>query len=163
MVRWVRLFGDQYLGFWLPGLVLFAVQEIPYMLMPLFRLKTNPIMDMTETSAMLDLGEKFLGSLCVALMIFLVHKDAVPFSVAAGRERLFFTLAVVVLLANFAGWGLYFTGHQSVFVMMLFLAALPPLFYAAVGLWRQNTPLAAVGALFFAVHLLHVWGNLKGG
>ena len=65
MVRWFKLFGDQYLGFWLPGLVLFLLQEVPYMVMPLFHPETNPIMQMTETSMTLDLCEKILGSLCM--------------------------------------------------------------------------------------------------
>ena len=161
MARWVRLFGDQYLGFWMLGLVLFALQEIPYMLMPLFRLETNPIMSMTEKTAALDIGEKVLGSLCIALMVFVVHRDAVLFSIAPGRERLFFALAVILLLANFAGWALYFAGHQNLFVMMLFIVVLPPLYYVAIGLWRQNTPLMVVGAAFLAVHFIHVWGNLR--
>ena len=162
MVRWFRLFGNQYLGFWVLGLVLFAVQEIPYMLMPLFRLKTNPIMNMTESSAALDACEKILGSLCIALMIFVIRKDAAFFSVSNVSEKLFFTLAVVILLANFFGWTLYFTGHQSVFVMMLFIVTMPPLYYAAIGLWRQNTPLAVTGIVFLAVHFFHVLGNLSG-
>ena len=127
MVRWLKLFGDQYFGFWILGLVLFAIQEIPYMVMPLFHLETNPIMNMAESSAALDVCEKILGSLCIALMIFVVHKDAVLFSIAEGRERLFFALAVVILLTNFLGWGLYFMGHQSVFVMMFFIVLMPPL------------------------------------
>ncbi len=162
MVHWFRLFGNQYLGFWVLGLVLFAIQEIPYMLMPLFRLKTNPIMNMTESSAALDACEKILGSLCIALMIFVIRKDAAFFSVSNGSEKLFFTLAVVILLANFFGWTLYFTGHQSVFVMMLFIVTMPPLYYAAIGLWRQNTPLAVTGIVFLAVHFFHVLGNLSG-
>ena len=32
MVRWIKLYGQQYFGFWVLGLVLFAFQEIPYML-----------------------------------------------------------------------------------------------------------------------------------
>ena len=162
MVRWFRLFGNQYLGFWGLGLVLFAIQELPYILMPLFHLKANPIMNMTETSAALDVCEKILGSLCIALMIFVVHKDAVFFSVSDGREKRFFTLAVVILLANFFGWALYFSGHQSLFVIMLFIVAMPPLYYAAIGLWRQNIPLAVAGAVFLAVHFFHVLGNLSG-
>ena len=62
MVRWVKLFGNQYLGFWILGLILFLVQEIPYMVMPLFHLETNPIMNMAETSMALDICEKILGS-----------------------------------------------------------------------------------------------------
>ena len=74
MVRWFRLFGNQYAGFWALGLLLFAVQEIPYILMPFIHLKTNPIMNMTETSPVLDVCEKILGSLCIALMIFIIHR-----------------------------------------------------------------------------------------
>ena len=162
MVRWVKLFGNQYLGFWMLGIVLFALQEIPYMVMPLFHPKANPIMNMAETSMALDICEKILGSLCIVLMIFIVHKDATLFSIADGRERMFFILAVILLLSNFFGWGLYFTGHQSIFIMMLFLVALPPLYYVAIGLWRQNTPLTIIGILFLAVHFTHVLGNLKG-
>ncbi len=161
MVRWIKLFGNQYLGFWVLGLVLFAVQEIPYMLMPLFRLETNPIMNMTETSAALDICEKLLGSLCIAFMVFIVHRNAVVFSVSDSREKLFFTLAVVILLANFLGWALYFTGHQSTFVMMLFIVAMPPLYYVSIGLWRQNTPLTVTGVVFLAVHFFHVLENLR--
>lgn len=162
MVRWVKIAGNQYFGFWVLGLVLFALQELPYMLMPLFRLETNPIMNMTETSAALDVCEKVLGSLCIALMVFVIHGNAAVFSVSNGREKLFFTLAVVILLANFFGWALYFTGHQSIFVMMLFIVVMPPLYYAAIGLWRQNTPLAVAGAVFLIVHFCHVLGNLRG-
>ena len=82
MVRWVKLFGNQYLGFWVLGLVLFALQELPYMLMPLCHLETNPIMNMTETSVILDICEKVLGSLCIALMVFrtLRYRSAVQYS-----------------------------------------------------------------------------------
>lgn len=162
MVRWIKLFGNQYLGFWILGLILFALQEIPYMLMPLFHLETNPIMNMTETSTVLDTCEKILGSLCIALMVFIVHKDVTLFSIAEGREKLFFTLAVVILLLNFFGWGLYFAGHQSVFVMMFFIVLLPPLYYVAIGFWRQNVPLTVTGVVFLVVHFTHVLGNLKG-
>ncbi len=113
MVRWFKLFGDQYLGFWLPGLVLFLLQEVPYMVMPLFHPETNPIMQMTETSMTLDLCEKILGSMCIALMVFVVHKDAVLFSAAGGRERLFFLLTVILLLTNYFGWALYYAGHHT--------------------------------------------------
>ena len=71
-------------------------------------------------------------------------------------------LAVVILLANFFGWMLYFAGHQSTFVMMLFIVTMPPLYYVAIGLWRQNTPLAVTGAVFLAAHFFHVLGNLRG-
>lgn len=161
MFRFFRLFGNQYIGFWILGLVLFAVQEIPYMVMPLFKLGNDPIMHMKESSAALDVLEKVIGSLCIALMAFVVHKDSVLFSVGSGREKLFFWLAAAVLLLNFAGWGLYFAGHQTFFVMMFFIVLLPPLYYVFIGLWRSNIILTVTGAVFLIVHFVHVWGNLK--
>lgn len=161
MFRWFKVFPHQYLGFWLLGLVLFVIQEIPYMVMPLFHLQANPLMTMPESSLMLERLEKLLGSLCIALMIFLVHEKASFFSVKSGREALFFWLSMGVLLLNFFGWALYFTGHQSLFVIMAFLVAMPPLYYVLIGLWRSNGPLTVIGCVFLVVHFVHVWGNLR--
>ena len=163
MFRWFKVFPHQYLGFWLLGLVLFIVQEIPYMVMPLFHLQANPLMTMPESSLVLERLEKLLGSLCIALMIFLVHENAAFFSVKPGIERLFFWLTMGVLLMNFFGWALYFTGHQSLFVIMAFLVTMPPLYYVFVGLWRNNGLLTVCGCVFLVVHFLHVWGNLRLG
>ena len=161
MVKWIKLFGNQYLGFWLLGLLLFVIQEIPYMVMPLIKLETNPIMTMKESSMPLEMCEKALGSLCIAFMLFIVHGNATFFSVNPGRETLFFSLALGALLLNFFGWILYFSGVQSLFVMMAFIVALPPLFYVFIGAWRNNVPLSATGCVFFLVHFIHVWGNLR--
>ena len=161
MFKWVKIFGDQYLGFWVLGLIIFALQEVPYMVMPLVDLQTNPIMEMRESSVFLDICEKILGSSCIAMMMFIVHNDSKFFSINAGIERLFFCIAAAVLLLNYFGWFLYFTGHQSVAVMLIFIVALPPLLYLFVGLWRKNIPLAVTACVFLIVHFVHVSGNLK--
>ncbi len=160
MVRWVKLFGRQYLGFWVMGLVLFAIQEIPYMVMPLIELETNPIMNMQESSVVLNICEKILGSLCIAFMTFVVHKDVELFSVKEGKERFFFVLAMGTLLLNFAGWMLYFKGHQSLMIMMIFIVVLPPLYYVFIGLWRKNIVLTFTGIVFLFVHFIHTYANL---
>lgn len=161
MFKFFKLFGNQYLGFWIFGLLLFAVQEIPYMVMPLFKLQTNPIMNMTESSRILDMFEKILGSLCIAFMIFIVNKNSNLFLPADGREKIFFALSVTVLLLNFIGWGIYFSGRQSVFVMMFFIVIMPPLYYFFVGLWRENILLTITAVPFLIIHFIHVLGNLK--
>ena len=161
MFKFFKLFGSQYLGFWLFGLLLFAVQEIPYMVMPLFKLQTNPIMNMTESSRILDMFEKILGSLCIASMIFIVNKNSNLFLPADGKEKIFFALSVTVLLLNFIGWGIYFSGRQSVFVMMFFIVIMPPLYYFFVGLWRENILLTITAVPFLIIHFIHVLGNLR--
>ncbi len=161
MFKFFKLFGSQYLGFWVFGLLLFAVQEIPYMVMPLFKLQTNPIMNMTESSPILEILEKVLGSLCIALMLFIVNKDSNLFLPADGKEKIFFVLAAAVLLLNFIGWGIYFGGHQSVFVMMFFIVLLPPMYYFFIGIWRKNILLTVMAVPFLIIHFIHVLGNLK--
>ena len=161
MVKWIKLWENQYLGFWIFGFVLFALQEIPYMVMPLFHLETNPIMNMQESSIALDICEKVLGSLCIVFMTFIVHSDASLFSIKPGKELLFFSMSMGVLLMNFIGWFLYFTGHQSILVMMFYIVILPPLYYVCIGLWRNNPILTLTGCIFIIVHFVHVLGNLK--
>lgn len=161
MFKFFKLFGNQYLGFWIFGLLLFAVQEIPYMVMPMFKLQTNPIMNMSESSRILDMLEKILGSLCIAFMIFIVNKNSNLFLPADGKEKIFFALSVTVLLLNFIGWGIYFSGRQSVFVMMFFIVIMPPLYYFFVGLWRKNILLTVTAIPFLIIHFIHVLGNLK--
>ena len=46
--------------------------------------------------------------------------------------------------------------------MMLFIAAMPPLYYIAIGLWRLNIPLTVTGAIFLLIHFIHVLINLSG-
>ncbi len=101
MVKWLKLFGNQYLGFWILGLVLFVMQEIPYMIMPLLKLETNPIMNMLESSAVLNTCEKILGSLCVALMTFIICDEKKIFSIREPWELLFFCISMGILLLNF--------------------------------------------------------------
>ncbi len=162
MIKWIKIYGTQYFGFWVFGLILFALQEVPYMVMPLLKLENNPIMNMQESSIILDRIEKILGSLCIAIMTFVVQENASLFRIGSGISKIGFISAAAVLLLNFFGWGLYFYGFQSLGIMMFFIVALPPLYYVCIGLWRQNWILLATGAVFEIVHFIHVYMNLKG-
>lgn len=161
MVRWFRIFKDQYMGFWALGLALFVLQEIPYMVMPLFQLESNPIMNMQESSVALDILEKTLGFLCIAIMTFVVQENVPFFSAGSGISKAGFISANVILALNFFGWGLYFHGYQSLGIMMFFIVALPPLYYACIGLWRKNWILLAAGVTFEMVHFVHIYENLN--
>ena len=149
------------MGFWTLGILLFLLQQLPYMIMPLFHLKTNPIMNMQESSAFLNICEKILGSLCIAVMVLIVQKNMTAFDMGNGFQKFGFVAAILVLALNFLGWGLYFSGHQSASIILTFLVAMPPLYYAFIGLWRRNWVLLFIGGLFTVVHFAHVYGNLK--
>lgn len=160
MTRWIKIAGNQYWGFWILGLCLFAIQEIPYMIMPFLSLETNPLMEIQNRFMILDVCEKVLGSVCIVVMTFIVERDAKLFSIKSKKEKFYFGIAVAIIVANFIGWGLYFVGYQSLAIIMLFLVVLPPLYYVFIGLWRRNYVLTTIGCMFLITHVSNVWSNL---
>lgn len=163
MFKWIKLINNQYFGFWFLGIVLFAIQEIPYMIMPFVKLESNPIMNMTETSEVLNILEKVLGSLCIALIIFIVNQETRFFDIGTGIQKIAFIAMIIVILLNFFGWILYFKGYQSIPIMMFFIVLLPPLYYICIGIWRKNWILVCTGTLFLFVHFKHVYNNISEG
>lgn len=160
MFKWFKIVKNQYFGLWLIGLLLFLIQEIPYLLMQLIPLNINPIMEMPVNSLFLDVSEKIFGVLCVIVMILIVHKNNKLFSIKTKKEFIFFFIAIAVILLNFLGWTLYFCGLQSVAIMLVFIFALPPLYYLFIGLWRKNYFLIVVSCIFFIIHLSNGFVNL---
>lgn len=160
MFKWFKIIKNQYLGLWLIGLLLFAIQEIPYMIMPLIPLENNPVMQMPTNSIFLDICEKLLGILCVAVMVLIVHKDNKLFSIKTKNDIAFFSAAAGTIFLNFIGWAIYFCGFQSEAIIIVFIFALPPLYYLFIGLWRKNYFLVTVANLFFIIHLSNAFVNL---
>lgn len=160
MFKWFKIIKNQYFGLWLIGLLLFAIQEIPYMVMPLVPLEANPVMNMPTNSLFLEICEKILGVLCIVVMVLIVNKNSTLFSLRTKSEIAFFSVAIGLILVNFTGWVLYYCGLQTVAIMIVFIFTLPPLYYLFVGLWRKNYFLVITAALFFIVHLSNAFVNL---
>ena len=160
MVKWIRATQRQYIGFFALGLAFFALQELPYIIMPLVPLSSNPLMEMQDKSLLLNAAEKLLGMSCIIVMLFLVHEDAKWFSLDSAVEKGFFCAAMLAVGMYFAGWILYFNGFQSRLIIIGLLVAMPPIYYGFIGLWRKNYPLAALGGMFLLAHLANVWNNL---
>lgn len=161
MVKWFRLTKNQYFGLFLLGVAFFLLQELPYIVMPLIPLTTNPLMEMQDKSIILNALEKFLGISCIVVMLFLVRADAKWFSLNNLKEIAFFGVAMAAIVGYFIGWGFYFNGFQSLALIICTLVALPPLYYAFIGLWRKNYVLAVLGGLFMIAHISNVWNNMK--
>lgn len=161
MVKWFRLTQNQYFGFFALGLAFFVLQELPYIIMPLIPLKSNPLMEMQDKTMLLNIIEKVLGVSCIVVMLFLVHGDAKWFSLDTQKEQVFFGMAMIAIIGYFIGWLFYFNGFQSLPLMLCCLVALPPIYYAFIGLWRRNYILTVLGVLFLIAHIANVWNNLK--
>ena len=161
MVKWFRITQNQYLGFFALGLAFFVLQELPYIIMTLIPLQANPLMEMQDKSAVLNVIEKVLGVSCIIAMVFLVRVDSKWFSLSTSRERALFTIAMTAIIGYFIGWILYYCGFQSLPLILCSLVALPPIYYAFIGLWRGNNILAVLGFMFLLAHISNVWNNLK--
>ena len=160
MVRWLKITQNQYLGFFALGLAFFVLQELPYIVMPLVPLQSNPLMEMQDKSVLLNVIEKVLGVSCIIAMLFLVRGDSKWFSLGTSREKAFFVIAIIAIIGYFAGWIFYFAGFQSLPLILCSLVAMPPIYYTFIGLWRGNYILAALGTVFLVAHLSNVWNNL---
>jgi hypothetical protein len=145
-----------YFGLFPLGFALIALQELPYIIMPLVPMNTNPLMEMADKLPWLNAAEKTAGVLCVLLMLFLVRDDAKWFALKSYAEKAGFFIALAALLCYYVGWAFYFTGRQSLAVMLGILVAMPPIYYAAIGLWRGNIPLFALGFVFLGAHIANV-------
>ena len=161
MAKWFKLTKNQYIGFFALGLAFFALQELPYIIMPLIPLTSNPLMEMQDKSALLNAIEKVCGISSIIIMLFLVRDDAKWFSLGTKREKSYFIAAIIAILGYFIGWVFYFIGFQSFPIILCTLVALPPIYYSLIGMWRRNHALAVCGGLFLVVHIANVWNNMK--
>ena len=87
MIKWIRLTKNQYFGIFALGIVLFIVQELPCIIMPFISLLSNPLMEMQDKSALLNIIEKVLGISCIISMIFIVRDDAKWLSIDTPMEK----------------------------------------------------------------------------
>jgi hypothetical protein len=142
------------------GFALIALQELPYIIMPLLSMHTNPLMEMTDKLVWLNAAEKTVGVLCIFFMLFLVREDAAYFAPKNRVAKIGLLFAPAALFFYYVGWVLYFTGHQSFAVMLGLLVAMPPIYYGAIGFWRRNMPLSVLGFVFLVVHIVNVCVNL---
>lgn len=68
MLKFVYLFKNYYLGISFIGIVAFIIQQIPYIIMPLIKPASNPIMNMQNEIKWIETIQGILGMLS---MIFL--------------------------------------------------------------------------------------------
>ena len=161
MVKWLKLTQNQYFGFFALGLLLFALQQSPYIIMHFIQMESNILMEMQNKSSFLNVIEKILGVSCVILMLFLVRADVDRRMFKTLQAKIYFGIAMMAIVVYFIGWVFYFRGFNDLLFMLTTLVAMPPIYYAFIGLWRRNYVLTVVSSLFLIAHILNVWNNLK--
>ena len=72
MFKFVHLFKHYFFGLSFIGIAAFVIQEIPYMIMPLIKPESNPIMNMQNEIKWIETVQGLLGILSMILLMLIV-------------------------------------------------------------------------------------------
>lgn len=75
MLKFIHLFKNYYLGISFTGIAAFVIQEIPYIVMPLIKPVSNPIMNMRNEIKWIGTAQGIFGMLSMILLILIVRDD----------------------------------------------------------------------------------------
>lgn len=159
MLKFVHLFKNYYFGISFIGILAFVIQEIPYIIMPLIKPASNPIMNMQNEIKWIETIQGILGMLSMILLMLIVRDDVKLFSIITTKDKVFFALTVFMILINFVGWTFYYLGYQYGWLIVISQFAVVPLYYLFFGLWKSNYLLAGTATLFFIIHTINGFMN----
>ena len=133
-------------GFSWKGLVIYLVQLAPnivWMLAP----PANDVLTLNSSPyPFWDIVEHTLGVFIVVSLILVVSKSG-------GRSPVFLGAAALMLAAYYVSWVFYYHGAVNPWLLIIGMAATPPLCFMFAGLWLKNDIAAAVSLVFGAVHV----------
>ena len=153
MLKFIHLFKNYYLGISFIGIAAFVIQEIPYIVMPIFKPASNPIMNMTNEIKWIETVQGLFGMLSMILLMPIVRDDVKLIPIETTKDKTFLFLTILMILINFVGWILYYIGHQYGWLIIISQFAVVPLYYLFFGLWKSNYLL--VGSAEVLPHSLH--------
>ena len=155
MLKFIHLFKNYYLGLSLIGIAAFVIQEIPYIVMPLIKPASNPIMNMHNEIKWIETVQGIFGMLSMILLMLIVRDDVKIIPRETGRGKTLLFLTVLMILINFIGWTLYYTGYQYGWLIVISQFAVVPLYYLFFGLWNSNYLLVGTAIPFFIIHTIN--------
>ena len=155
MLKFIHLFKNYYLGISFIGIAAFVIQEIPYIVMPLIKPASNPIMNMTNEIKWIETVQGIFGALSMIFLMVIVRDDVKLIPRETIKDKVFFFVMVLMILINFIGWTLYYMGHQYGWLIVISQFAVVPLYYLFYGLWKSNYLLVGTAIPFFMIHTIN--------
>ena len=137
------------------GIIAFVIQEIPYMIMPLIKMKSNPIMNMQNEIPWIEKTQGIFGALSMIMLMLIVKDNDKFFSIGTYKEKIFFAITLLMILINYMGWTFYYLGFQYGWLIVISQFAVVPLYYLFFGLWKSNYLLVATASVFFIIHTIN--------
>ncbi len=155
MIKFLHLFKNYYLGISFIGIAAFVIQEIPYIVMPLIKPASNPIMNMQNEIKWIGTVQGIFGVMSMILLMLIVRDDGKLIPIETTKEKTFLFLMILMILINFIGWTLYYIGYQYGWLIIISQFAVVPLYYLFFGLWQRNYLLVGAAVPFFVIHTIN--------
>lgn len=140
-------------GFSLIGLIFYALQLLPNIIWLLAPPANNVLTKNSSAYPILNIIEQVYGIMTVALLILLINKDV-------GRNsNLYIGLAILFLVGYYIAWIFYYKGVVSPWLLIIGIAAMPPLYFLFVGLWVKNYVVLLPCVIFGVIHITITCSN----
>ena len=136
------------IGFSFYGLLAFLFQELPYLPWLLCPPINNPLANNIPVNTFFGTIEKIGGVLTVVSLIFVTRK----LTMQKDFKNVHLIIAVMCLIAYYICWVLYFNGITNVFLIIIGLTAVVPIYYIFVAMWLKNYFAVIFSILFFIGH-----------
>jgi hypothetical protein len=137
-------------GFSICGLFAFLLQEIPYIPWLLWPPENDPLAENIPLNTFFGFLEKIGGVLTVALLIFVTSK----LPTQKDFKNKYFVVAVICLVAYYICWIFYFNNIPNVWLIIIGLTAIVPIYYFFVSMWLKNYFAVITSILFFIEHTI---------
>lgn len=134
-------------GFSLAGLILYVLQLLPNIIWVLAPPVNDALARNSSPYPIMNVIERVFGFMTVVLLILLINKG--------GRKnsRLYMGLAALFLAAYYISWVLYYKGVVCPWLLVIGLAAMPPLYFIFAGIWMKNYAVIIPGVIFGITHI----------
>jgi hypothetical protein len=134
-------------GFSLMGLILYALQLLPNIIWAIKPPANNVLSKNSSPNPVVNTIEQVFGIATVVLLVLVVNKSG------ERGSSLFFGLAILFLIGYYIAWVFYYKGVVSPWLLIIGIAAMPPLYFFFAGLWLENYIALITCAIFGITHI----------
>jgi len=147
--------GGYAVAFSLTGLMFCALQLLPNVVWLAMPPANDVLKHNSSPHPALNVVEQVFGIVTVALLIIVVGRVGTQ-----GRNGSWLLVgAAGFLAAYYLAWVLYYQGTVSGWLLVLGIAAMPPLYYFFVASWMKNYLALIPCTIFGIAHVTITWSN----
>ncbi len=147
--------GGYAVAFSLTGLILYVLQLLPNIVWLAMPPANDVLKHNSSPHAALNVVEQTFGFVTVALLIIVVSRVGTQ-----GRNGSWLLVcAAGFLAAYYLAWVLYYQGNVSGWLLVLGIAAMPPVYFFFVASWMKNYLALIPCAIFGIAHVAITWSN----